>query len=1113
MQTPQAALLLRHIRKLAAPAEEADSDRELLRRFSQRRDEEAFAVLLRRHGPMVLRVCRRMAGNDTDAEDAFQATFLTLARNCGAIRSRHSAAGWLYGVACNTARKVRDAAVRRSRHERAVPVPSSTDPLTAMSARELLMALDDELSRLPEKYRAPLVICYLEGMDREEAAQRLGCPLGTLKGRLERGKERLRTALERRGLSLSAALAAALVGRETTEAAVPSLLARTTLRTALGTAPAAVGFTMGKVAVAVFIMALVTVGVVGWVNSSNPEAHGWLSVGLDPEDSTHPTKNARVDAFGDPLPAEAIARIGTVRFRHGNDIQGLQFTPDGKELIAHGFREGITVWDATTGRELRKIVPEKLHQIIMISLSADGRLIAGTVEHRDGIGKEFPVVIWDRMTGAKLKEIGKAKHAFPVFAPDGKVLAVIDYDGHVALWDVDSGRLLRSWQVLKGWISNALFLPDGKTLMTGGSDQAVRFWDVATGNKVRELAGLVSTAGSLAVSPDGKRLASVVHKPSPPGVIGGERPGNEMQIWDIASGKELRRLSVPVGIFDPETTFQLWYPAFSHDGKLLAATGVDEFLHLWDADTGKEVRRMALGANSQGRPVFAPDDRVLAVTSHQNAIRLFETASGKEVSPAGDAPFRQFLVALTPDNRHIIAPDYHSSVSIWDAKSGNRTGRLAGHEKPVYYICLARDGRRLYTTDLGSTVHCWDLATRRELYRFSQESKPALRVADVSPDGKLLAVVEGGMGLPLVDTSTGKEVRRLPLDNQTNYGAVFTPDGRTVIAWNGEHGAMFLDVATGKQLRRIEYREAPFPGDRAGLPVMMGGPRLYYHAALSPDGRLIAFGTKNRMIALHDVASGKEVRRIEELPDMPDQVVFSPDGRTLAWGGYYHPAVHLLETVTLAERYRLTGHKGGIVSLTFSTDGKLLVSSARDATALVWDLRAPAQGALDLDAAWTDLAGDDAAKAYQQMRRLAAAHAATIHYLDKRLQPVAAVDEKHLVRLLADLDNEQFAVRERARKELEQLGDLAASACRKALENNPSPEARRRLEQLLEKQTQHLWSPSPELLRTLRALEVLEHLATPEARQLLEKLAGGAPAAQQTREAKAALERLRSPTH
>src|SRR6516164_7916227 len=101
MPTPQAALLLRHIRKLAAHAEEADSDWELLRRFSQGRDEEAFAILLRRHGPMVLRVCRRLAGNDADAEDAFQATFLTLERHCGTIRSRHSAAGWLYGVACN----------------------------------------------------------------------------------------------------------------------------------------------------------------------------------------------------------------------------------------------------------------------------------------------------------------------------------------------------------------------------------------------------------------------------------------------------------------------------------------------------------------------------------------------------------------------------------------------------------------------------------------------------------------------------------------------------------------------------------------------------------------------------------------------------------------------------------------------------------------------------------------------------------------------------------------------------------------------------------------------------------------------------------------------------
>src|SRR5262249_10157469 len=161
-----------------------------------RRDEESFAMLLRRHGPMVLRVCSRILPNGPDAEDAFQATFLALARKASAVHWRESVAGWLYEVACNAARKAHNAAVRRARYERQAPPRGSADPLSEMSARELLAALDEELRRLPVKYREPVVLCYLEGIAREEVAQRLGCPLGTLKGRLERGKERLRAALE-----------------------------------------------------------------------------------------------------------------------------------------------------------------------------------------------------------------------------------------------------------------------------------------------------------------------------------------------------------------------------------------------------------------------------------------------------------------------------------------------------------------------------------------------------------------------------------------------------------------------------------------------------------------------------------------------------------------------------------------------------------------------------------------------------------------------------------------------------------------------------------------------------------------------------------------------------
>jgi RNA polymerase sigma factor (sigma-70 family) len=183
------------------------SDADLLRRFSDGNDQAAFAALLRRHGGMVLGVCRRVLPNQQDAEDAFQATFLILARKARRHnRWQASVANWLYATARKVSRNARVAAQRRARREARAAVPEAVQPVDAMSGRELLAALDEELDRLPPRYREPLILCYLEGLTRDEAAVRLGVPAGTIKIQLERGRKRLGAALMGRGCALGAGL-------------------------------------------------------------------------------------------------------------------------------------------------------------------------------------------------------------------------------------------------------------------------------------------------------------------------------------------------------------------------------------------------------------------------------------------------------------------------------------------------------------------------------------------------------------------------------------------------------------------------------------------------------------------------------------------------------------------------------------------------------------------------------------------------------------------------------------------------------------------------------------------------------------------------------------------
>src|SRR5262245_55792085 len=230
---PALTQLLHRLPRPAVPC----PDRVLLDRFLYSRDEAAFTALVSRHGPLVLRLCRRLLRREQDVEDAFQATFLVLARRAFAIRCQDSLAAWLHGVAYRVASRARAADSRQQQHEAPcadlAPPDPHPDPLDELTARELLAVVDEEVQRLPPVHRLPVVLCCLEGKSQEEAARLLGWTPGSVKGRLERGRARLRDRLARRGLTLPAALFAVAIGQGGASGAVSVALAGATVRAAL----------------------------------------------------------------------------------------------------------------------------------------------------------------------------------------------------------------------------------------------------------------------------------------------------------------------------------------------------------------------------------------------------------------------------------------------------------------------------------------------------------------------------------------------------------------------------------------------------------------------------------------------------------------------------------------------------------------------------------------------------------------------------------------------------------------------------------------------------------------------------------------------------------------
>ena len=233
MATPSLHPLLHYLRCLGRPPRCDPDDAQLLRRFLMNREESAFAAIVQRYGAMVWGLCVRRLGETPEAEDAFQATFLVLVRKASSLRGPELLGPWLHGVAYRTALKVRGQRARRAARETPL-MEQPAEPQAENVWSELRPVIDEEVNRLPEKYRRPVVLCYLQGLSSEEAAQQLGCAKGTVFSRLSRARDLLRRRLARRGLGVSAGmLAAVLADNAVVRSAPPSVLSETTIRTCL----------------------------------------------------------------------------------------------------------------------------------------------------------------------------------------------------------------------------------------------------------------------------------------------------------------------------------------------------------------------------------------------------------------------------------------------------------------------------------------------------------------------------------------------------------------------------------------------------------------------------------------------------------------------------------------------------------------------------------------------------------------------------------------------------------------------------------------------------------------------------------------------------------------
>ncbi|MBI1913871.1 MAG: sigma-70 family RNA polymerase sigma factor [Planctomycetes bacterium] len=1079
MPTAPWTTLVGRLRTLAATEPEAEvTDREYLDRYVRHQDEAAFAALVRRHGRLVWNVCRCVLPHHHDAEDAFQATFLVLARKAGALPAAAGVAGWLHGAAYRSALELKRKAARRRRHESRVVPPGAAPPAGDLAWRELQAILNEELQGLPDKYRAPFVLCCLEGYSKAEAARALGWPEGSVSGRLAHARRVLRARLARRGIALSAVLCGVAVATRPAEALAPALVGDTT-RAALSWAGIRVGTSMhdGRAALAETVtralfpgrmpriaglllaltIACAGAGLLAFPSREPPVPP--VAASPPPAPRAAPVERPRADRYGDPLPAGVLARLGTTRLQHGFITYTVSFSPDGKTIASGGAGRGLVLWDAATGKERRVLVP--VQGVGALAFSPDGKRIAAAYEIKI-------IHVWDVATGRAVATLPGSEGGVPqalAFSPDGKTLASGGYDALVRLIDLATGREVR---VLKGHeegVKALAFAPDGKTLVSGGLDGRVCLWDPATGEQRARLAGHSRYVLWLAFTRDGRTLASAAEKEG-------------VRLWDVAARRQVRFIEAK----------DSWRAAcaLSGDGRTLATGHKDGTVRVWDTATGREARHWQAHAMSVFALAFSPDSQVLASGGMgDSSIRLWRPTTAKELLPSGgphgylsllafadggktlrvaarDRVFRRWdwaadaekieqtfpsaawwLQAFSPDGRAMATLNFRDKEVLLTTADTRPPRRLRGHEDSIGAVAFSADGKILASGDAKGSVRLWDVASGRETLRFAAGQE--VSALTFSPDGKVLASGAGGQfgGRPvspavcLWDLAAGREMRALDLDEAV-YGLDFSPNGRWLASLKDprDNGFRLWDVRTGK-------------------PVVLAPVAQVCHT-----------------------------------------VTFSPDSRWLAWGsGERESAIRVVEMATGREALCLRGgHHTGVVRLSFAPDGQLLASGGGDSTVLVWDLsgqyrsgrlvpakRSPAE----MKALWADLA-EDSARAFRAVEALAATTPDdVVPFLKERLRPEPAAEPRQVATWIRRLDSANFKAREEGRRQLEKQGLAARAALRQALAAAPSPEVQRRLKDLLEKLEP---SQSPALLRVLRVLSVLEMIGTPEARQVLEGL-------------------------
>jgi WD40 repeat protein len=808
-------------------------------------------------------------------------------------------------------------------------------------------------------------------------------------------------------------------------------------------------------------------------------------------------KKTRVDHQGDSLPEQALLRIGTTRLQHEGPVHGVAASEDGRLLASYGRDRVVRVWNAKNAKpiwtfELRRSEPWAL------AFSRNGKELAAVSKSSHKQAPNGAFRRWDLTTGRELpngrdrpavdlRSVYFVYHVALACADDGEYLAAETARTDIILYSPDAPASGKTLKGHTGQVMSVCFTKDAKTLVSLGDDGMIRFWNAADGKEIAKLPvppmkgqSLKGNLAFIAVSPDGKKLAVAL-------------PDQSTRLLDSA-GKELHRLP---------PSEQMNALAFSSDGEALITGGT--LIESWNVASAEPIAIAGQPRDPLRALALSPDGKIAALADNRNRLRLVEIASGKTLFDR-EFPCRGGI-AFSPLAKLLAVAPADNTIALWDIATLLDSKKPFAAEPAARLRCEGRvdafvfspDGKRLATVEDGKVARIYEVASKRVPLTIKPSGRRLYAVA-FSANGKLLA------------TAGEQPIYRHGEENAT------VP--QSVGLWDSFAGK---ELAIHADLRELAYTVAFHPNGKSlaalHLPAVAKNPpsgsiKLLDSAPTAVEDRM---GT----IRLWDVGFVREKYRFEDPvrrknaeratawmigTSQAEAAAFSPDGWLFAAPG--PGGIVVFETASGQPRLRLGGHLREITALAFTPDARTLISTSSDSTALIWDVTGLRTGKKMLgssEESWALLADADAEKVGLAIWAMVDAPVESLTLLRKRLQSVA-VSQAGLQKLVDDLDHPNFAVRDKAGRELATMGLFAEAALTKKLQAKPSLEASRRIKALLtDMQSKR---PPPDQLRAIRAVEVLERIGSREASGFLRQLADGTEGAYLTTHAKEALDRM-----